>query len=153
MINLKTIKKLTDILGLDTVYQTRNRINVIHDILEDHIRRGDNNQLLINQTGVEMLKRLQDMYESGLLLSEAAEIVRSEYPMEKDNKVGSVSSSSDTIQAKVGEEEFKKHLIEEIHFLRSRLNEKVADKSKKKDLLTKKSDMETEEEPWWYEWI
>ncbi len=151
---MKTIKKLTDILDLDTVYQTRNRINAIHDILEDHIKRGDNNQLLVNSTGVEMLKRLQDMYESGLLLDEAADIVRSEYPMEGGSGSSEDLSGSDTDQTKAGENEFRRHLIEEIEFLRSRLGEmKEANEKKESEAFSEVDLTEADGEPWWYDWL
>lgn len=151
---MQTIKSLTDILDLDTVYQTRNRINAIHDILEDHIKRGDNNQLLINATGVEMLKRLQDMYESGLLLSEAADVVRSEYPLEGKERNGGELSGSEKIHTKAKEDEFYEHLMEEIEFLRSRLREKEGKEAEDKNRTSLKKELdELEEEPWWYDWL
>jgi hypothetical protein len=72
-----TINDLRTRLGLSTANQVRNRIEAIKDVLIDHLRRGPNNQILIDEDGFSLLKQVQDLYDSGLTLKEASDIIRS----------------------------------------------------------------------------
>ncbi|MEA1871585.1 MAG: hypothetical protein U9N00_05275 [Candidatus Bipolaricaulota bacterium] len=74
---MNTISDLRKALGLSTTNQVRNRIEAIKDILSEYLRRGPNNQILITDDGVALLRRLQDLYDSGLTMTEASEILRS----------------------------------------------------------------------------
>jgi len=74
---MHTINDLRKLLGLTTTNQVRNRIEAIKDVLSDHLRRGPNNQILITEGGVELLRRLQNLYDSGLTITEASEVIRS----------------------------------------------------------------------------
>ena len=65
-----TINDLRRKLGLSTINQVRNRIDAIKDLLIDHLRRGPNNQILLTDAGLALLRRLQDLYDSGLTISE-----------------------------------------------------------------------------------
>jgi hypothetical protein len=73
---MNTISDLRKALGLSTTNQVRNRIEAIKDILSEYLRRGPNNQILITDDGVALLRRLQDLYDSGLTMAEASEILR-----------------------------------------------------------------------------
>jgi hypothetical protein len=74
---MNTISDLRKALGLSTTNQVRNRIEAIKDILSEYLRRGPNNQILITDDGVALLRRLQELYDSGLTMTEASEILRS----------------------------------------------------------------------------
>lgn len=74
---MQTIGELRRTLGLSTTNQVRNRIDAIKDLLVDHLRRGPNNQILVADPGVEILRRLQELYDSGLTITEASEVLRS----------------------------------------------------------------------------
>ena len=74
---MNTISELRRTLGLSTTNQVRNRIEAVKDLLADHLRRGPNNQILVADPGVEILRRLQDLYDSGLTITEASEALRS----------------------------------------------------------------------------
>ncbi len=74
---MNTISDLRKALGLSTTNQVRNRIEAIKDILSEYLRRGPNNQILITDDGVALLRRLQDLYDSGLTITEASEVLRS----------------------------------------------------------------------------
>jgi hypothetical protein len=74
---MNTISDLRKILGLSTTNQVRNRIDAIKDLLSDHLRRGPNNQILLTDEGAALLRRLQDLYDSGLTITEASEVLRS----------------------------------------------------------------------------
>ena len=74
---MNTISDLRKILGLSTTNQVRNRIEAIKNILSEYLRRGPNNQILITDDGVALLRRLQELYDSGLTMTEASEVLRS----------------------------------------------------------------------------
>ena len=71
-----TINDLREQLGLLTAHQVRNRIDAIRSILTEHLRRGPNNQLLVSPEGLDALRRLQELHEGGLTLSEASAVMR-----------------------------------------------------------------------------
>ena len=73
---MHTISSLRKALGLSTTNQVRNRIEAVKDLLSEHLRRGPNNQILVNETGVELLRQLQELYDSGLTMAEASSVLR-----------------------------------------------------------------------------
>ncbi len=89
---MHTINSLRQTLGLTSANQVRNRIEAIKDLLIAHIRRGPNNQILLTDAGAELLRRLQELYDSGLTMTEASDIMRSSlYKMEKTTELVSQS--------------------------------------------------------------
>lgn len=74
---MHSINSLRQTLGLTSANQVRNRIEAIKDLLIAHIRRGPNNQILLTDAGVELLRRLQEFYDSGLTMAEASQVLRS----------------------------------------------------------------------------
>jgi len=88
---MHTIADLRKSLGLATTNQVRNRIDAVKDLLTDHLRRGPNNQILLTDGGVAVLRRLQDLYDSGLTISEASDVLRST-PVGKVNTPSTVLS-------------------------------------------------------------
>ena len=73
---MHTITSLRKALALTTTNQVRNRIESIRDVLEPHLRRGPNNQILLADEGLALLRRLQELYDSGLRLTEASDVLR-----------------------------------------------------------------------------
>ncbi len=73
---MHTITSLRKALALTTTNQVRNRIESIRDVLEPHLRRGPNNQILLADEGLALLRRLQELYDSGLRLTEASDVIR-----------------------------------------------------------------------------
>jgi hypothetical protein len=74
-----TISDLRKLLGLSTTNQVRNRIEAIKDVLAAELRRGPNNQILVSDAGADLLRRVQDLHDSGLTLTEASQVLRSNY--------------------------------------------------------------------------
>lgn len=74
---MHTISSLRQTLGLTSANQVRNRIEAIKDLLVAHTRRGPNNQILLTDAGAELLRRLQELYDSGLTINEASDVLRS----------------------------------------------------------------------------
>lgn len=71
-----TISDLRKLLGLETANQVRNRINAIRGILSSCLRHGPNNQILITDEGLGLLRQLQELYDTGLTLREASDVIR-----------------------------------------------------------------------------
>ncbi|HDL86292.1 MAG TPA: hypothetical protein ENH11_08235 [Candidatus Acetothermia bacterium] len=118
---MNTISDLRKALGLATDNQVRNRIEAVKDLLYPHLRRGPNNQILVADTGLTLLRQLQDLHDSGLTMTEASSIMRTSADITDVNRL-SVSSSFVTNQTKQDEcERMIAALREEIAFLRSRV--------------------------------
>jgi len=75
---MHSISTLRKELGLTTTNQVRNRIEAVKDLLHAHIRRGPNNQILVTDEGLELLRRLQELHDSGLTIGEASGVMRSD---------------------------------------------------------------------------
>ena len=73
---MHTISTLRRTLGLSTDNQVRNRIERIKDLLSEHIRRGPNNQIFLTDAGLGLLRQLQELYDTGLTLAEASNVLR-----------------------------------------------------------------------------
>ncbi|MCX6099982.1 MAG: hypothetical protein NTV92_00855 [Candidatus Bipolaricaulota bacterium] len=73
---MHTITGLRKALGLSTANQVRNRIEAVRDVLEPHLRRGPNNQILLTDEGLAVLRQLQELYDSGLRMNEASDGIR-----------------------------------------------------------------------------
>ncbi len=73
---MHTISMLRRTLGLSSDNQVRNRIERIRDLLSQHIRRGPNNQIFLTDPGLDLMKQLQELYDTGLTLSEASDVLR-----------------------------------------------------------------------------
>ena len=118
---MHTINDLRKALGLSTANQVRNRIEAIKDVLSPHLRRGPNNQILISDIGVDLLRQFQDLYDSGLTLTVASEVLRTNIIKKElsDKKV-----SSGFVQKSViadDRDQLVATLKEEIAFLRQRV--------------------------------
>jgi len=118
---MNTISDLRKALGLATDNQVRNRIEAIKDILYPHLRRGPNNQILIAEGGLTLLRQLQDLHDSGLTMAEASSIMRTSANM-SNVEAKRVSSGLSTNKQKQDEsKEMIALLREEVAFLRERV--------------------------------
>jgi len=138
---MHTISDLRKLLGLSTANQVRNRIEAIKDVLSLHLRRGPNNQILVSDGGLELLRQLQELYDSGLTLTEASEIIQSS-AYNKEHASSSVSSGFTQKKTNVEErDELIAALKEEIAFLRQRVAFLESQQQTKKDVAAPRS--------WW----
>ncbi|MDD2912218.1 MAG: hypothetical protein PHF77_01655 [Candidatus Bipolaricaulis anaerobius] len=87
---MHTVPELVPLLGLSTENQVRNRIEAIRDLLLGSLRRGPNNQILVTEEGLRLLRDLQALCESGHTLTEAANLLR--YKIQRDDEKISASS-------------------------------------------------------------
>jgi hypothetical protein len=115
-----TVSELVRLLGLATENQVRNRIEAVRDLLAGAIRRGPNNQLLVTEEGLAILRSLQALCESGHTLKEAASILRYDSdPYTKKHE--QVYHETRKNQAE-GWEALVGHLAEEVRDLSRRLS-------------------------------
>ncbi len=121
-----TVSQLVKVLGLSTENQVRNRMEAIRDLLAGHIRRGPNNQVLLTDEGVTLLKDLQALCETGYTLTQAAEAMRHRAQREKFQSERTVDQtgprSTPPAQGSPGWEALLQHLMEDMR----RLEERVA---------------------------
>ncbi len=116
-----TINDVKKLLGLSTSNQARNRIEAIKDLLAGEMRRGPNNQILLTDAGLRLLRRLQDLYDSGLTITQASEVMRSNSDYNNYQDKG-VSPGFITNQTNAGApEQLIAALRDEIMFLRTRV--------------------------------
>lgn len=118
---MNTISDLRKILGLSTTNQVRNRIDAIKEALSPYLRRGPNNQILLADDGVGLLRQLQDLCDSGLTITEASEIIKSNSFIK--DAIGDSKSPGLALNRAIPEREspLVAALKEEIAFLRQRL--------------------------------
>lgn len=83
---MHSIKQLMEILGL-TENQIRDRIRALGPEFERYTRHGAHNRLLINNNGLELLKRLTDLEQSGLTVTDAAQQINHEIGVETTHKL------------------------------------------------------------------
>ena len=139
---MHSISSLRQSLGLTSANQVRNRIDAIKDLLIAHIRRGPNNQILLTDAGAELLRRLQELHDGGLTMTEASEILRASiYKKETTEKaVSRRIPLSDTKPDQTAP--LIAALREELAYLRQR----VADLEQR---LRSEAEAGHEPAPWW----
>lgn len=139
---MHSISSLRQSLGLTSANQVRNRIDAIKDLLIAHTRRGPNNQILLTDAGAELLRRLQELHDSGLTMTEASEILRSN-TYKKDTVEKQVSRRISRNDMKPDQTaSLVSALREELAFLRQR----VADLEQR---LRSEPEARREPPPWW----
>jgi DNA-binding transcriptional MerR regulator len=135
-----TVAELVQLLGLSTENQVRNRIEAVRDLLVPELRRGPNNQLLVTERGLELLRGLQDLVQSGYTLKEASNILR--YKAEQDeNSFFQVSHKSEQNRENPGPgwQQLLEHLARELEELRRRVDALEA--------------AHRPRPPWWLSWL
>lgn len=121
---MHTISSLRKALGLSTANQVRNRLDAVRDVLEPHLRRGPNNQILVADEGLALLRQLQELIDSGLRLTEASDVLRAtSVPISSIRATVSSGSASTGAQRSEGDRELAVALRSEIAFLRARVVE------------------------------
>jgi len=129
------------ILGLSTENQVRNRIEAVRDLLAADIRRGPNNQLLITEQGLALLRSLQALCETGHTLKEASNILRYEIDRKDESlaRPGSETGQKLDKQEETGWEALVEHLAAQVRALERRVAALEARRA-------------GEGEPWWLRW-
>jgi len=121
---MHTVSSLRKALGLTTTNQVRNRIEAVRDVLEPHLRRGPNNQILLSDDGLAVLRQVQELYDSGLTMTEASDVVRATvlYQQPVATTVSPGFAQHQTMPGEGGGAPMR-ILQDEVRFLRNRLAE------------------------------
>jgi polyhydroxyalkanoate synthesis regulator phasin len=140
---MHSINGLRQTLGLTSANQVRNRIEAIKDLLIAHIRRGPNNQILLTDAGAELLRRLQELHDNGLTMTEASEVLRSSiYKHERTAEAVSQHIAPNAVKPDQTASRVTA-LREEVAFLRQRVAYLEA-------RLLSEGEAERESTPWWH---
>jgi len=115
-----SVKDLSDALGMSE-HSVRRRIDALDGVLDDHIKRGDQQKIQVDSGGLEILRQLESLREEGLTIDEAVEEIR-----EETGKNGSDNSSQSSANVREGEVDPKyvDQLERENRFLREQLEKK-----------------------------
>ncbi|MEI6171324.1 MAG: hypothetical protein WCQ45_02425 [bacterium] len=142
---MHTISSLRKALGLTTTNQVRNRIEAVRDVLEPHLRRGPNNQILLSDDGFAVLRQVQELYDSGLTMTEASDVIRATtlYQRPITDTVLPGFAHTQTTPSEGGGT-LVRILQDEIRFLRNRLAGLEGNLTRSATPL-----LDTGEPPWW----
>ena len=137
-----TIPEIRQLLGLSTDNQVRNRIDAIRDLLAADIRRGPNNQILVTDRGLELLRSLHQLCETGYTLKEASNIMRYEA---EQYETKSDTTSNKTTQNKTNPDldqlaRLVEHLARDVEALERRV-------------AALEGRLNGQPRPWWLDWI
>lgn len=138
-----TVRELVSLLGLSTENQVRNRIEAIRDLLLPYLRRGPNNQLLLTEEGLRLLRELHVLCETGHTLKEASNILR--FKAEKNEEIvlaASNESGKKPVKDEGGPQEGWRVLLEH-------LAQEVRDLSERVRLLEARVLSKEAQMPWW----
>lgn len=91
------IENLSAILGL-TPSQVRRRLADLHDLLQDHIKQGKRNKIIVDDAGLEILRRIAEYEKQGLSLSECKAIVKEELKGDQKSPIVSEDSASEKVE-------------------------------------------------------
>jgi hypothetical protein len=142
---MHTISSLRKALGLTTTNQVRNRIEAVRDVLEPHLRRGPNNQILLSDDGLAVLRQVQELYESGLTMTEASDVLRATtLYSQSPPSAGSPGFAQHQATPSEGGGAPVRILQDEICFLRSRLAELEGNLAR-----STSASSDSKETPWW----
>jgi DNA-binding transcriptional MerR regulator len=138
-----TVREIVSLLGLSTENQVRNRIEAIRDLLLPHLRRGPNNQLLLTEEGLRLLRELHVLCETGHTLKEASNILH----FREEQKSHTVETAlCETGKKSVKEE---KGAEEGWRLLLEHLAQEVRDLSERVRLLEARVLSKEAQMPWW----
>lgn len=142
-----TVRELVSLLGVSTENQVRNRIEAIRDLLLPHLRRGPNNQLLLTEEGLRLLRDLQALCETGHTLKEAAHILRFRHESaEKTFSASSQETGKNRVKPLGGEGE------EGWQALLLHLAQEVRDLAERVRLLEARLQAHAGQKAWWERW-
>jgi len=132
-----TIKDLSDSLGLSE-HQARRRVDALSGIIDSHIKRGAKNKIKVDQGGLALLKRLEDLHKSGLTIDESIDKIKTECKKDASSKVENVNVKQTESAEK--EKLLREHielLEDDIRYLRNQVEKKDKRLDEKDEQLQK----------------
>lgn len=112
-----SIKDLADALGLSPS-QVRRRLTAFDGVIDDYCKRGKKSKILVNSSGLELLKRLETLCKEGLTIEEAAKEIEDEIGNNDSANHREVNDNEELLKAQINQ------LQSEVRYLRKKLDEK-----------------------------
>jgi len=112
-----TIKDLADSLGLSTS-QVRRRLSALNGLIDNHMKRGQNQKILVDSSGLELLKRLETLREGGLSTGQAVGAIEDELGEGDGEKQREPSGREELLREQI------EQLQSENQYLREKLDQK-----------------------------
>jgi DNA-binding transcriptional MerR regulator len=147
------IDHLAAILGL-TPNQVRVRLNEFKDLLETHLKRGDNNKILVDNDGLAILRRAKELEDLGNTLQAVSNLLKLELASNgRKSQQEAISSASayrdelvQTLRNQVEELKRDKEILVE------QLKEKEREIERLHDLLNRQLPPARAARRWWQFW-
>ena len=112
-----TIKDLADSLGLSTS-QVRRRLSALNGLIDNHTQRGQNQKILVDSGGLELLKRLESLRSEGLSTRQAVDSIKDELGKGDTEKRREPNEKEKLLREQIDQ------LQSENQYLRKKLDEK-----------------------------
>ena len=124
---MHTIKELKDILGYSSD-QLRLRLDKFRPILNESVRRGDNNKILLDDNGLEILRRAKDLEKQNIPLNDIPNRLEKEINQNGNNASDNLAQTDQSlIEEKEKRIQELKERINELHedkqYLKTQVNE------------------------------
>jgi len=121
-----TIEDVAKALGV-SVRGVRLRVDALREIIDAHLRQGENNRLLFDGEALAILRRLEELRNAtGITIRQAASQVREELDPNKTNKQSQSTSQPASRDALAVENQLLRQQVErleeEVRWLRSRVD-------------------------------
>jgi len=120
------IEQAAHALGLSE-RQVYRRVSAVRSVLSDHIRKGENNRLLLDGSAVEILRAVEDYRKAGYSVSQSIERIRDSISGNEGENTGKPEESSSPItdsltRALIAEKDERiRELRERVEFLEARI--------------------------------
>lgn len=72
------IEELMSILGYDKSHKIRERLDILRPVLEPYLKRGSKNKVLVDNNGLEILRRAKQLEDSGYILKDILKLLQDE---------------------------------------------------------------------------
>ena len=125
-----SVDDLTDALGLSDS-AVRRRIKALDGVIDDHIKRGDKSKLLVDSSGLELLRRLEDLRKQGRTIKESVNQIEEETGNSEDAEPSETLTKPTANQREgAGREELLREQIDQLQDRVDYLKNQVEKKDK-----------------------
>ncbi len=111
------ISDLANTLGLSKS-QVRRRLTALDGLIDNHIKRGRNQKLLVNSSGLELLKQLEAHRKEGLTTKDAVKEIKTELGKTDGDNHHQASEEKRLLKKQITQ------LQSEVEYLRNQLDRK-----------------------------
>jgi len=131
---MHSIKELADILGY-SVYQLRDRLDLLRPWFDQYTQRGEKNKILVDGSGLEILRRFKGMEDRGVSLKEIPDKIQTELNSNKLNQEKSSLEKNKQVSQNINQTDLNgnqntekdkriEELREQVEYLRKQVEKK-----------------------------